>query len=488
MNTFLGLSDAMETTRVAPKRFKLLPKGEIKYTVDSEDGKFVLNDINIDQIIDAFNKRGKDIVIDYDHSTLNADSTNVGNAPAGGWCRLSKGEDGIYADVNSWTKKAQKMLENGEYRYFSPVVEFDDENGNEPIGIHSIALTNHPAIHGCPHLVAANDTNKIGNTKMIDDDLKNAINQVLKENELQADIDEAVGVNENSIDENTITLEPSIKDYKEVIKDLKSIIDNAQAEMSTMLDKLSNRKNVTNEEQIEITAFTDGLFKNDVQVFGNVKAMNDSITIDKTNVAQIKELEKTIDDININYKKDKIAFSDIKKEFYAKNDSNIKLFNSLKGVLGLSVQDSKNKIKSVLEDKLKAFADMENKKKEFLALNDCKSFSDVIKKVKEKDNTISTLEQKIEVEKVLHKALNDGKIVHSEIEKSRKFAMRDLEAFNDFVLNKPNFFKMNNDVDVTALNDFADIDKPIPQEYQEVAKATGMDARELMEYKPPSQR
>lgn len=89
-----------------------------------------------------FKGRHLDLVIDYEHQTLK----DV-QAPAGGWIKdIYKGDDALVAKVE-WTPKAQEYLKNREYRYLSPVVTVRRKD-RKAIGLHSVALTNTPAIDG----------------------------------------------------------------------------------------------------------------------------------------------------------------------------------------------------------------------------------------------------------------------------------------------------------------------------------------------------
>jgi len=81
-------------------------------------------------------------------------------APAGGWIKdLYKGEDAIIAKVE-WTAKAAEYLKNKEYRYLSPVV-LVRKRDQKATAIHSVALTNTPAIDGMFALVNSLDIEDI---------------------------------------------------------------------------------------------------------------------------------------------------------------------------------------------------------------------------------------------------------------------------------------------------------------------------------------
>ena len=135
-------------SRTAPERIPLIPYGRNSYTRDGKSGEFNFTERDADAIIAEFTERARDLVIDYEHQTLAGSE-----APAAGWINeLVKTPDGLEAGVKYWTDHAKARLESGEYRYFSPVLIFG--SGGGPSALHSVALTNHPALHGVPALVA----------------------------------------------------------------------------------------------------------------------------------------------------------------------------------------------------------------------------------------------------------------------------------------------------------------------------------------------
>lgn len=94
------------------------------------------------------------IVVDYDHQTLHAITTGA-KAPASGW--MSKVEwlngQGLFAQVD-WTANAKALIDAKEYRYFSPVIEHDEDTG-EVTGVLMGALVNYPALLGMQAVEAA---------------------------------------------------------------------------------------------------------------------------------------------------------------------------------------------------------------------------------------------------------------------------------------------------------------------------------------------
>ena len=122
----------------APEYIRVLPLGYIS----SEKGDFLVDGESFQMIKEHMEHRAIDIVIDYEHQTL----MDV-QAPAGGWIKeLSLKSDGIFGKVE-WTKRAKDYLQNKEYRYLSPVVMVRKKD-HKASQIHSVALTNTPAING----------------------------------------------------------------------------------------------------------------------------------------------------------------------------------------------------------------------------------------------------------------------------------------------------------------------------------------------------
>lgn len=130
-----------------PDRIRILPVGE----VNSEKGSFTVDEESYRAMKAEMQRRGIDIVIDYEHQTLK----DV-QAPAGGWVKeLIYTPEAIEAKVE-WTPKAQEYLKNKEYRYLSPVV-LTRKKDNKAVALHSLALTNTPAINGMFAIVNSAD-------------------------------------------------------------------------------------------------------------------------------------------------------------------------------------------------------------------------------------------------------------------------------------------------------------------------------------------
>ncbi|MCB6345410.1 phage protease [Enterocloster lavalensis] len=130
-----------------PEVIRLLPKGH----VSTRKGDFEVDEQGIADMIRQFKARKLDLVIDYEHQTLN----DV-QAPASGWIKdLYAGPDALMAKVE-WTPKGREYIANKEYRYLSPVVLVTQKD-RRAVLLHSAALTNTPAIDGMFAIINSDD-------------------------------------------------------------------------------------------------------------------------------------------------------------------------------------------------------------------------------------------------------------------------------------------------------------------------------------------
>jgi len=124
----------------------ILPLGTVEL-VDRREPLYV-DVASLNSVAEAFRLRGVDVVIDYEHQSLQG-----GRAPAAGWIKeMEVRQDGLWGRVE-WTEQAQEYLRRREYRYFSPVLRLDPET-RRPQALMQVALTNVPAIKGLAPLVA----------------------------------------------------------------------------------------------------------------------------------------------------------------------------------------------------------------------------------------------------------------------------------------------------------------------------------------------
>ncbi|MBB2775052.1 UNVERIFIED_ORG: phage I-like protein [Comamonas terrigena] len=106
-------------------------------------------------VIAQFARLSSAVVIDFEHQTLQKEK-NGQPAPAAGWfsgLEWREG-DGLFMTQVEWTPTARQMILGKAYRHLSPVFRFDPHTGNV-LSLHSVALTNDPALVGLVDLAAA---------------------------------------------------------------------------------------------------------------------------------------------------------------------------------------------------------------------------------------------------------------------------------------------------------------------------------------------
>lgn len=124
----------------APSRFLLLRDGPIGWRgLDAS-----LTEAMAAEIIEDFDSQGAELPIDFHHSTLKVERGQASEAPAAGWVKsldYVPGE-GLFGNCE-WTEEAAKKIERRQFKYTSPVVNFDQDTG-DIYQLHSVALTNKP--------------------------------------------------------------------------------------------------------------------------------------------------------------------------------------------------------------------------------------------------------------------------------------------------------------------------------------------------------
>ncbi|MHB1350109.1 MAG: phage protease [Desulfobulbaceae bacterium] len=113
------------------------------------DGKYLVDAKAWDLVRTGIERRGNEIVFDYEHQTLKG-----GKAPAAGWCKKWRYTQGVGIEAKvDWTEEAAAYLAKDEYRFFSPV--FYVRDGDKRLaGVHSVALTNTPKTNNLKPLLA----------------------------------------------------------------------------------------------------------------------------------------------------------------------------------------------------------------------------------------------------------------------------------------------------------------------------------------------
>ena len=143
---------ALSESEQANSFIQILPYGP----VITDKGKFLVDEQAMKMIINHFEQKKNETVIDYEHQTLKDVI-----APAAAWIKKleSRGKDGLWAEVE-WTPRALEFVKNKEYKYLSPVI-FARKSDGRAIILHSCGLTNTPAIDGMEPIINKEDENKM---------------------------------------------------------------------------------------------------------------------------------------------------------------------------------------------------------------------------------------------------------------------------------------------------------------------------------------
>lgn len=144
MKTLLALNTDLSalpsTEGQAPEWIELIPAGP---TITGRDGRTWLFDELAQQLVlAAFTSRAIDMVIDWEHAS-EVSAPQGEPAPAAGWIdRLEIRADALWGHV-AWTPRAGGQVAAREYRFVSPVFDYDDAY-RRVLRMVSVGLTNKP--------------------------------------------------------------------------------------------------------------------------------------------------------------------------------------------------------------------------------------------------------------------------------------------------------------------------------------------------------
>ncbi|MEN6375334.1 MAG: phage protease [Smithella sp.] len=146
----LNIELQLQADGTVPDWIQLLPAGtEIK----GRDGRTWINDQPA-IVLAAFTDDGKDLPIDWEHSSEK--KAPYGDpAPAAGWIKQMEIRNGETWVQVQWTPRAIEQIKNREYRYISPVFVYEKAT-LRIVRITSAGLTNQPNLY----LTALNNENK----------------------------------------------------------------------------------------------------------------------------------------------------------------------------------------------------------------------------------------------------------------------------------------------------------------------------------------
>ncbi|MDX7824224.1 phage protease [Aeromonas caviae] len=138
--------------------YQLLPVGPFKARdgrpFDVPGGHWQLDKTIATTLINRAKALGQDILIDYDHQTLNVEKTGK-EAPAAGWYNGDEIEwregEGLFIKPR-WTERAAALVAAKEYRFLSAVFPYDAQG--RPLELRMTAITNDPGVVGMQALAA----------------------------------------------------------------------------------------------------------------------------------------------------------------------------------------------------------------------------------------------------------------------------------------------------------------------------------------------
>ncbi|MDX2199256.1 MAG: phage protease [Phycisphaerae bacterium] len=137
--------------------FLLIPFGEVMVERPLAGRSFHFTRDHAEAATAWFAGLARPLAIDYEHQSIGPFNTREdGLRPAAGWIGgLETRSDGLWATDVRWTARAAELIGSGEYRFFSPVIYWSDEEYSQLISLGPVALTNDPAMHGVSALAAA---------------------------------------------------------------------------------------------------------------------------------------------------------------------------------------------------------------------------------------------------------------------------------------------------------------------------------------------
>lgn len=242
-----------------PESFIVLKFGRNAYTKNANECAFEFTREDAEAIIANYHQRGKDLVIDYDHQSV----IEGVQALAAGWITaLTIDDEGLRAQCE-WTQAGAAHLAAREYRYHSPVIIFR-KGGKHPIALHSVALTNHPALHQYAPLVAQDTPTPNKDTHQMNEYLKQLAELTGVTVSLDDNAENADQTAQNVICERIKALAAVENEANEFLKgmDAKTFADVA-GKMQGMCpiaekNELANRLAVIEAEKAVAQAFADG--------------------------------------------------------------------------------------------------------------------------------------------------------------------------------------------------------------------------------------
>jgi phage I-like protein len=132
--------ELIATDGAAPEWVPLIPAGP---DVVGLDGRRWLYDTAAEVLVlDSFTQRGLDLAIDINHALQHA-APKGGESPAAAWIDKLEPRDGAMWGHVAWTPRGGEAVVNREYRYLSPVFDYESATGRIA-RLVSVGLVNTP--------------------------------------------------------------------------------------------------------------------------------------------------------------------------------------------------------------------------------------------------------------------------------------------------------------------------------------------------------
>jgi phage I-like protein len=168
---FVDLFDGGAVATAPKSEFQIFGPG----VNSSVKGDFLFDDQAAAMVMAAYHEHGVDLTIDYDHHTLYVDRGV--KAVSAGWFGLDLRDGALWATNVRWNPPALAHFSNGEYRYFSPLFDYDKKTGRIEKLINN-ALLNTPALFGIDALMAAGSLSQTTDDTEDQMDLKEALDRI----------------------------------------------------------------------------------------------------------------------------------------------------------------------------------------------------------------------------------------------------------------------------------------------------------------------
>lgn len=132
-----------------PGEFRIFSAGKVETT----KGTFVFDDAAAKSVMADYKAHGVELMIDYDHASLDIGFDPSLSGKAAGWFTPEVRAGELWAVNVRWTPKAAEALRQKEWRFMSPAFALKD---GRITSLLNVALTNMPATNNLEPLMAAN--------------------------------------------------------------------------------------------------------------------------------------------------------------------------------------------------------------------------------------------------------------------------------------------------------------------------------------------